>query len=63
MLSVLNNIGGSSEVLIGIKVSTAPTKTTYKAGETLDLTGLKTQSITTDGYARVSTDSDEQFTS
>ena len=49
MLSVKNNIGGSSEILIGIKVSTAPTKVSYKAGEALDLTGLKIQSITTDG--------------
>ena len=56
MLSVKNNIGGSSEILIGIKVSTAPTKVSYKAGEALDLTGLKIQSITTDGDTETYTD-------
>ena len=56
MISVKNNIGGSSEILIGIKVSTAPTKVSYKAGEALDLTGLKLQSITTDGDTETYTD-------
>ena len=55
MLSVKNNIGGS-EVLLGIRIGTAPTKTSYKAGEALDLTGLKLQSITSDGDNETYTD-------
>lgn len=32
--------GGVSKIPTGISVTTAPTKTSYKAGETLDLTGM-----------------------
>ena len=48
--------GGSSEILIGIKVSTAPTKVSYKAGEALDLTGMVVQSVTSDGDNETYTD-------
>ena len=48
MLSVKNS-GGGSEVLVGIRIGTAPTKTSYKAGEALDLTGMVIQSVTSDG--------------
>ena len=41
--------GGASEILVGIRISTAPTKTTYNAGEQLDLTGMVVQSVTSDG--------------
>lgn len=41
--------GGASEILVGIRIITAPAKTTYNEGEQLDLTGMVVQSVTSDG--------------
>lgn len=40
---------GASEILVGIRISNPPTKTSYIAGENLDLAGMTVQSIKTDG--------------
>jgi hypothetical protein len=48
MLSVKNS-GGGGEILVGIRITTPPTKVLYKAGETLDLTGMVVKSVLSDG--------------
>ena len=40
---------GASEILVGIRISNPPTKTSYIAGENLALAGMTVQSIKTDG--------------
>ena len=40
---------GASEILVGIRISNPPTKTSYTAGESLALAGMTVQSIKTDG--------------
>ena len=42
-------IGGSGDFIKGITIATAPTKTTYKAGESLDLTGMVVNALWSDG--------------
>ena len=49
MISVRNGGSGSSEILLGIRISNPPTKTSYIAGENLALAGMTVQSIKTDG--------------
>ena len=49
MAITFNNVGGGGAFIKGLEIVTQPTKVSYNAGETLDLTGIAVNALWSDG--------------